>query len=178
MKRELLRKGVHVLLAFFFAAASVFLTQQVLFLFVGVLFVALILLRKTKFAQFLRGVPRVNSGEFFFVFGVTSVIFLTGGAEYLFRIAMLILALADTSASLIGIFYGKHQYKVFGEIRSFEGSFACALVSMSIFLLFGYSFIASILAGTLLALVEALSCKGSDNLSLPITAVLTAFFLG
>ena len=165
-----------MLLAFSFAVASGVFVQQVLFVFLGVLLFVLVFLRKTTFSRFLRKVSRVSYGEFFFVFGVMIALLITGGATHLFQLSMVVLALAVPFAFILGMQYGAHEYAVRGELRSFEGSVACGLISAGIFLMFGYSIVFACIAGVILAVVEAFSCRGSDNFSLPLTTVLLAFF--
>jgi len=178
MVRELSRKSIHMLLGFFFAEASVFFPHYILFLFAYILFFALLFLRKTRVSLFLRSVPRVSYGEFFFVFGVLLTLSITGGATHLFQLGMVVLAVADPCASLAGMYFGTHKYALFGEVRSLEGSFVCMLAASGVFLLFGYSFVVAVIAGCILALVEAVSCRGSDNFFLPVVTALFAFFLG
>jgi dolichol kinase len=85
----------------------------------------------------------------------------------------------DGFASIIGIRYGKKKYNVFGDQKSYVGSFAMFvftfitmvvalvyygidLTSYVILVLLGIAFIA--------AVVEGLTPKGLDNLSVPFVA--------
>ena len=100
---------------------------------------------------------------------------------------------ADAIAEPVGVRFGKHKYKVpslkkvkIAE-RSLEGSFSVFLVSLVLsFLFFVYLYqfplatalIASLVLSVVLALVEAVSFHGSDNLTIQIAASgLTYLFL-
>jgi dolichol kinase len=97
-------------------------------------------------------------------------------------IGILAMSYGDGFASIIGIRFGKKKYKVFGDQKSYVGSLAMfvftfittvvalvyygiALSSYVILVLLGIAFVA--------AVVEGLTPKGLDNLSVPfVTAFL------
>lgn len=95
-----------------------------------------------------------------------------------YEIAILVLALSDTAAALVGERYGRFRYRVDGEdYRSLEGSFFFFLVTYALvhhILLLGVGMApleASVLAfmiGTLVTLFECVSLGGADNLAIPI----------
>ena len=92
----------------------------------------------------------------------------------------------DGLASLLGIRYGRRKYRVFGETRSYVGScamFVFTFVLMIVALLF-YQIPLSLqtvlfLAGISLvaSIVEGLTPKGLDNLSVPFVTVLLYWFV-
>ena len=100
---------------------------------------------------------------------------------------------ADAIAEPVGVRFGKHKYKVPSlkkvEVseRSLEGSFSVLVVSLALSLLFFiylYQFplakalIASLVLSVVLALVEAGSFHGADNLTIQVAASgLTYLFL-
>ncbi len=94
-------------------------------------------------------------------------------------IGILAMSYGDGFASIIGLHFGKKKYNIFGDQKSYIGSFAMFIftfitivvaliyynISMSsntFFVLLGIAFIA--------ALVEGLTPKGLDNLSVPFVA--------
>ena len=98
---------------------------------------------------------------------------------------------ADAIAEPVGVRFGKHKYRVPSlrkvEVaeRSLEGSFSVFLVSLILSTFFfvclyrmplGKSLIASIVLSLVLALVEAVSFHGSDNLTIQVTASGLAYF--
>lgn len=103
---------------------------------------------------------------------------------YIIAAGILPMAYGDAAASLVGERYGKKRYRLFAD-KSFEGSAAMFLASFSIFtigLLFFsrfYSFalldaiLVAIAVSTVAAVVEGLSPKGFDNLTVPFFGALT-----
>ena len=91
-------------------------------------------------------------------------------------IGILAMSYGDGFASIIGVRYGKKKYKIFGDEKSYIGSIAMFVftfftfliailyynISISIYLIFILLFIALIAA-----LVEGLTPRGFDNLSVP-----------
>ena len=100
---------------------------------------------------------------------------------------------ADAIAEPVGVRFGKHKYKVPSlkkvkvAERSLEGSFSVFLVSLVLSMLFfvylyrfplAKALIASFTLSIALALVEAVSFHGSDNLTIQVAASgLTYLFL-
>ena len=101
-------------------------------------------------------------------------------------IGILAMSYGDGFASIIGIRLGKKRYSVFGDQKSYVGSFAMfvftftttvvALVYYGIFL---SSYVILVLLGIALvaAIVEGLTPKGLDNLSVPFVAAFLYWFV-
>ena len=95
-----------------------------------------------------------------------------------FEISVLVLALSDTAAALVGARYGRLRYSVGGDdYRSLEGSVFFFLVTYAIvhhILLLGLDMarwdatVLSLLIAVLVTLFEAVSLGGADNLVIPI----------
>lgn len=95
-----------------------------------------------------------------------------------FEISVLVLALSDTAAALVGERYGRLRYRVGGDdYRSLEGSAFFFLVTYAIvhhILLLGLDMdrwgatLLSLLIAVLVTLFEAVSLGGADNLVIPI----------
>jgi len=92
-------------------------------------------------------------------------------------IAILAMSYGDGFASLVGIKFGKKKYNVFGDKKSYVGSLAMVVFTfiLTIIALIYYGIvITSYVLGFLLiislvaALVEGLTPKGLDNLSVPL----------
>ena len=101
--------------------------------------------------------------------------------KYFISSSFLILAISDPLASIVGNYYKKaHFYRISKEIKSIEGSLIMFLSTSSILVLLsgnifnGFNIINSIIAILLCSLFitisESISTKGSDNLSIPLTA--------
>ena len=98
-----------------------------------------------------------------------------------YEIAILVLALSDTAAALVGERYGRLRYRVDGEdYRSLEGSFFFFLVTYALVQHILLLFLkmppleASVLAfmiGAIVTLFESVSLGGADNLAIPIAVM-------
>ena len=102
-------------------------------------------------------------------------------SKYFISSSFMILAISDPLASIIGTYYKKaHFYKISKEKKSVEGSFIMFLSTfillffLSSYIFNGLSFIESIIAificSIFITISELISFKGSDNLSIPVTA--------
>jgi len=106
-------------------------------------------------------------------------------------IGILTMALGDAGASIIGRALGKTKYAVNGEVRSYAGSVTMFVVTfmvalavllfkgpeMAISMTFLSLFATSFLIASVATIVEALSTKGSDNLTVPVLTALASWAL-
>lgn len=102
-------------------------------------------------------------------------------------IGLFVLAWGDAFAAIIGRRFGRLKYRVFGEERSLEGSFAMYLFSFlaTMTVLFlelpGQPLLDRTIAATVIAvgstLLEAVALRGTDNLLIPLGAAAMAFYL-
>lgn len=96
-------------------------------------------------------------------------------------IAIFAMSYGDGFASIIGIKYGKKKYNLFGDEKSYVGSTAMFIFTFILtiiallyyqititYIILGYLFFISFIS----AIVEGLTPKGLDNLSVPFVAVL------
>lgn len=92
--------------------------------------------------------------------------------------SVLIMGLSDGGAAIIGSLCGKHKYKVFHKIdKSVEGTTIFCLLTF-IILLFSLPPLPSLILALILGIVENISPKGFDNLTVPlISAILMEFVL-
>jgi phytol kinase len=127
------------------------------------------------------GVSRESMGEIYFPVAVGLLFLLSGGDQITFCIPMLILALADASAALIGKRYGTLRYPTVDGEKSVEGSIAflvVALLSTQIPLLLftdtgrAESLVIALTLSLLTMLFEAIAWRGLDNLFVPLGAFL------
>jgi phytol kinase len=177
MKAELLRKGIHSLLALTAAVIAGVASVSAAVWFGMALFVAFAAARVLGLHAHVPHVPRITFGELFFGLGIIATGLITGENVSFFQLGMLVLAFADPFAALIGMRFGKHDYHVLDEKRTLEGSAACLTVLIVIFSYAGLTTVALVGAALVLTLVEALAPRGSDNLFLPSLAVLTLLLL-
>lgn len=127
-------------------------------------------------------------GLVFYAVSYTILALLFASRPYIIAAGILPMAYGDSAASLVGERYGKTKYKLIAS-RSLEGSaamfligFVSVVVSLAFFSAF-YSFsslnwvVAALTVAAVTTLIEALSPKGSDNLTVPAVGALTLFLL-
>ena len=102
--------------------------------------------------------------------------------KWIFLAAILHLGIADALAALVGTKYGKdNRYKVWGETKSFAGSFAFWATSLLIIIFviqlspsgLGYMILPALLLIPLMSTaLESLAVKGMDNIVVPLVVLL------
>lgn len=132
-----------------------------------------------KYMNRMYSVGRLSFGEFFYPLSVIAITFIVQ-SKWEFAAAILILAIADSVAAVLGKKYGSgNSYLVFGQKKSVAGSIAFFVATLCIIaafaLLQGEAVHASlglmILSALLITAAENLGVYGSDNLLIPIVAV-------
>lgn len=187
---EPLRKLVHVSHGIGLALVAFILPLQVLALievfFLVSMFGARYLYEQFKGAPWIKyfarvyKVGRLSYGEFFYPISVILLVFIAD-SEWEFAASILVLALADAVAALIGKRFGKsNSYNILGQKKSLAGSFAFLAVTMAIigaFVAFSGADVtdaglgAVIWVSLLLTITENLGVYGSDNFLIPLVAV-------
>ena len=168
---ELTRQYIHLLsgvAAVFFAivlAREELIGLSVLFL-AGLLFSKRLLL-----LQSIHRVRRATWGEIFFPAGVglAAVLYLPHSPQ-LYSLAVLIMALSDSLANLIGTRFARRRL-LFGKSLVGSTAFFVCTLALSLFFLRPAP---AVLLATLATVVEALSPYGSDNLTIIPTVALAA----
>jgi len=123
-------------------------------------------------------------GLFYYAISWTILAFVFFDQPYIIAVGIAAMSYGDGFASLIGKKYGKHEYNIFGDIKTIEGSIAMFLtliitlwIALSYYVAFvGYSpSIANIwlivLVSFVATVVEGVTPKGLDNLSSCFVAV-------
>jgi len=127
-------------------------------------------------------------GLVFYAVSYTVLALLFASRPYIIAAGILPMAYGDSMASLVGERYGKTKYKLTAS-RSLEGSaamFSIGFVTVVVSLAFFSAFyplstlnwiIAAFAVAGVATLIEALSPKGSDNLTVPAVGALTLLLL-
>lgn len=132
---------------------------------------------KERLGSVICGVKRRSLGEIYFPLGVGSVFCLSNGDRVLYSVPILILALADAAAALVGVRYGRWRFRAMDGYKSVEGSiafFAVSFASVFLFLrLFGgagqmEAALMALALSFILMIVEALAWRGMDNALIPL----------
>jgi phytol kinase len=125
----------------------------------------------------VHGVRRRTAGGLYYPLAVAVMFLLAGHRPEVYVPAMLVLALADPAAALVGRSWGLTRYHLCGGRKTLEGSlaflacaFACVYLSLGLLTPLGplalllWSLHVAVLATGL----EALAPRGSDNLAIPL----------
>lgn len=142
---------------------------------------------KKQLGNVIHGIQRESLGELYFPLAVAILFDITEGNAILFCVPVLVLALADATAALVGVFYGKLHYTTAEGDKSIEGSVAFFFVTfLSVhipLLLFTDTsrvdtLLIGFIMGFLIMLFEAIAWRGLDNLFIPLGGyVLLASYL-
>jgi phytol kinase len=135
----------------------------------------------------VNSVGRKSLGTFFYAMsiGILTAIFWTLKLPHYGVIGVLIMAWGDGLAAIIGQRFGKHPYTIFGNTKSWEGTFTMLLVSyaiVSIVLLcvqgnIWQTWLVGIPVAIAATGVESISQWGLDNLSVPLISAALAFVI-
>lgn len=156
----------------------------IILIITGALSVAVTCLAGMNFSWF-RGIKRRSdypNETLYVVLPLICTIFWLFSGWKFFNTSILIIgtmcvAIGDAIAEPIGVKFGNHKYKVQSltgnpSQRSIEGSFSVFFTCSLIIFLFTKSFILAVSVSVLLAFVEAISPRGTDNFTLPIAAAI------
>ena len=125
----------------------------------------------------INSVGRKSLGTLFYAvsIGILTQLFWRVRPEYT-AIGILVMAWGDGMAAIVGQRFGKHKYRVWGIEKSWEGSAAMAIATMTVtftILLFSQgnslqSWSTAIIVAVSATALEAFSKLGIDNLSVPL----------
>ncbi|MFB6350995.1 MAG: hypothetical protein ABEN55_01260 [Bradymonadaceae bacterium] len=134
---------------------------------------------RSGFLASVHGVDRESRGSEYYPLAIFLVFLLTGDQLWIYVSSVLILALADASAALVGARWGRLRYTIQSDQKSVEGSlafFAIAFAAIAGPAWLATSFSAPKIAlsagigALLLTGFEAISLNGADNLFVPFAA--------
>ena len=182
---ERARKYIHILAGTWMAFWPLYLPFDGIFILACIALTLLIYSRITKLFHAIYSVDRKTYGDIFFAIGIVVCAYL-GQESWIFIISILLLALSDGGAAVIGRYYGlKNQYLVFGNKnlrKSVAGTIAFLVFSyLSIaigWMLGGGDIVSSNLIAVLIILplgsatLENVMPYGFDNLTTPLFATL------
>jgi len=132
------------------------------------------------FLKSLHGVARRSRGAEYYPLSVFLAFLMTPGRPWLYLSAVLVLAVGDAFAALIGSRYGVVRYEVEDDKKSLEGSLVFLVIAflaihLPTLLLTDLPRPVCVLAALLVAALvtgfEAISLEGADNLFVPFAVV-------
>ncbi|MGE3802120.1 MAG: diacylglycerol/polyprenol kinase family protein [Candidatus Kapaibacterium sp.] len=177
---EVSRKITHIVGGFIALALPLLFQSYWTVVILGlVFFLTLLTTKRSGVVQSVHNVERQTAGELYFPLALAVIFTLSSITDtfHLYTPVMLALALGDSAAWYVGSRYGKHRYHLFGERKSVEGSIAIAVViaiiaTVSLILQNTTSTLFALLlgvgTGVLISTLEAVSPRGTDNLTVPI----------
>lgn len=181
-KPENVRKLAHVGAALFACLLPFVVHHHLTVLGIAITSLAGIFLARR--AGILTGLDRVERPSFgveLFPVAVWITYLLAGEQSWQFCAALLVLGFSDSAAALVGERFGRHRYHLLGGDKTLEGTLAflataIPILWISVILTSGAGILAALGAATLAAaaaaLAEALTPRGLDNLTIPVTVVL------
>jgi phytol kinase len=124
----------------------------------------------------VHGVERISVGAQVYPLGIALAFTVTEGAGYV--VTLLALGISDTAAWAVGTRLGTYQFAIRGAVRTIEGSLAALVCTMGItgltLSLAGtpvpLAALAGLGVGSTVALAEALTPYGIDNVTIPLAA--------
>ena len=128
----------------------------------------------------LGGVSRVSLGEIYYPLGAAIAFSQAHRTPVVFCVAMSVLAFGDTAGAVVGTRWGRWRYAMPGGIKSVEGSLAMLVISIACVSgalvawdneAWKAALAGGFFVGIIAMIVEAVSCRGLDNLFLPVVVV-------
>jgi phytol kinase len=135
----------------------------------------------------VNGIGRDSWGTLFYAIsiGVSIGCFFAQDQPQLAAIGIGVMAWGDGLAAIVGQKFGRHRYRVWGMVKSWEGSLTMLVASFVVIVLvlgfvsgFGWPVwaIAAIVA-PIATLLEAFSKWGIDNLTVPLGSAIVTLYL-
>ena len=139
--------------------------------------------QRNNFLKSFHNIERESYGTIFYPISYLLLALLFWDYSNHITISFLILAIADPLASIIGEnVKSKISFNILGDDKTLQGSIAMFVCSLVIILILSnhffnnwdmtYKLLAAIIISIAVTIAEAVSYKGSDNISIPITAFL------
>ena len=175
---EISRKAVHLLSGLTALSFPYLFSSHWTVLALSLSFCAIILFTKRKgLLNSVHGVTRSSHGGIYYPAAVYLIFLLSSSKPVIYFIAILVMAVSDTMAALVGGKYGVIKFDVEGNLKSLEGSIAFFFVTflcvhLPLLLLTDAGGAKSVLVAFIIALLvtgfEAISFSGSDNIIVPL----------
>jgi dolichol kinase len=185
LRGENARKLVHISIAIYASMWAFYLSSTVIALISIILISAVIAVQKYHLLHSFESVKRVTFGEIWYPLGIGIAAILFDN-PYIYALAVLHMGLADGLAAVVGVGMGKNakRFKVGKNTKSVAGTIVFVATSFLLFstywLLFASvplfadslpsALLISFSSAIIVATIEVISPKGSDNILVPITA--------
>ena len=175
---ERTRKLTHVGAGFVVLAIPFLLNSHWTVLVLAAAFFGLLAIGKiTGLLGSIHKIERRSGGAYYYPFAVYLVYVLADGDPWMYMVPILVMALADTAAALVGQRYGSAAYRVLDGHRTLQGSatflgltFVVLLVAFGLSTKAGWPalLLVTLVVAVIATAVEAVSVRGADNLFIPL----------
>ncbi len=181
-----LRKWIHVLTGSWILPCVYLFEHWYWAAFLPLLFVVINLWGQTHLPLSFESEERFGPVYFPISFVILIALFWDWPLRWVVCASLLIMAWADAGASFVGQRWGRHRFSLFGARKSLEGSFAMMALSFVIcWIVFGgfgrFPTASTLLVSSAVALVatgvEALSGRGLDNLTVPLSSAFVSYLM-
>lgn len=189
--KEASRKYIHIMLSNWWIIAMIFFDNMIWSAFVPTLFVGI------NYLSYKNGIIKVmerdsndknkeSLGTVYYALSLLILALITFGPldnPSVGLCGIFVMGYGDGLAAVIGQSIKSREFKVRGNTKSVAGCFAMfcvTLIIMASFLTYnnvGYVAIKSILVAILMTIIEAVSIKGTDNLTVPLITALLALLM-
>lgn len=176
---ELTRKGVHIGAGMIALAFPALFASHLSVLVLGALIgLFLFAARRLKLLPSVHGVSRVTVGELLYpvaIYGTLLLTTLTRTPE-LYTVCVLLLAIGDGLAGIVGSRIESPAYRVAGGSKSLAGSLTFFIVAVAVIAwtlaangdASGHALLVAVVSALLITGIEAISTHGTDNVTVAI----------
>lgn len=162
------------LIAFTF---PIYLPSYYIIFLCGFFFILLAISKRRMILGSIHGVTRITWGELFFPIGVALLaIICLPEQKTIFQVAVLVLGISDTLASVVGSYYPRTIFYIFKNKKTVTGSLAFFISAFAVLILYGIKLPEALLFAALAAVVEVISPYGSDNVTVPLAVACLLLF--
>jgi len=187
---EFSRKFLHIMTGNIAFLLPIFVTKQVMaFLAAGPFILFTFLMSPYTPIKSIRGKTSAaghGMGLVYYAITWTILAYIFFDNMVIIAIGILAMSYGDGFASIIGIKYGKKKYNVFGDEKSYVGStamFIFTFITTIVAVIYynieitNYLILVLLFISFIAAIVEGLTPKGLDNLSVPFVAAFLYWFI-
>lgn len=178
---ELSRKFVHIFSSLFALSFPFIISNHLTLLFLSIFFSIFIFIfkfykNKDSLLKSVVDIDRKTIGEILFPMSIY-LVFIFSKEYYFYLISLLVLALSDALAAIIGKKYGKIKIPIEQDFKTLEGSltfFIITFLAVKIPLILFSNFhllniiLISFIIAILITMLELISIYGTDNIFIPL----------
>lgn len=185
--KEISRKFIHISLAGYWIIAMFFFNNVICASIVPASFVLINTLSyKFNLIKSMEREEQDGFGTIYYAIAILVLSIVTFGIinkPIVGLVGMLVMCFGDGFAAIFGKKFGKKKYEIGNTTKSYLGSFTMLIITFGIvyavFSFYGtaYTIVKAILVAVIATILEAVSIKGTDNITVPLLTSSLVFFL-